>query len=217
MLNGRDADKLARAAANLRGEGIAVEEARFDVTQEAEVTAAIQRLTAEAPIDVLFNNAGITRRKPLDQIPLEAWREVLDTNLTSAFLVARAVAQTMLPRKAGKIINICSLLSDFGLAGRGPYAAAKGGLKTLTKAMCADWGPHNLQVNALAPGYFLTDMTRGIAAEPRFDAWVKGRTPAGRWGEIEELVGAAIFLSSNASSFVNGQTLYIDGGMTAVL
>lgn len=217
VLNGRDADKLQRAADSLRALGHPVEISRFDVTKEDEVTAAIATLTATGPLDILINNAGIGRRMPLEQLPLAVWNEVLATNLTSAFLVAQAVARTMIPRKNGKIINICSLMSEFTLPGRGPYAAAKGGLKMLTKSMCADWAHYNLQVNGIAPGYFSTDMTRVLANDPQFDAWVKRRTPAGRWGETSELLGAAIFLSSEASAFVNGQVITVDGGMTAVL
>jgi len=148
---------------------------------------------------------------------LSTWNEVLLTNLTSAMLVSREASKRMIPKRAGKIINICSLMSDLGRTTTGPYTAAKGGLKMLTKAMCADWGQYNIQINAIGPGYFITEMTQVLADNPEFDAWVKSRTPARRWGRPEELVGSAVFLSSEASDFVNGQILYIDGGMISVL
>lgn len=217
ILNGRNPERLRSAADLLRKEGYAVEEARFDVTNEDEIQAAIAELSANAPIDVLINNAGIQRRVRLDEISLETWSEVIQTNLTSAMLVAREVVKGMIARKSGKIINICSVMSDFARTTTGPYTAAKGGLKMLTKVMCADWAQFNIQINAIGPGYFITEMTQVLADNPEFDAWVKQRTPAKRWGIPAELVGAAVFLSSDASSFVNGQILYIDGGMTAAL
>jgi gluconate 5-dehydrogenase len=217
ILNGRNPERLRSAADLLRKEGYAVEEARFDVTNEGEIQAAIAELSANAPIDVLINNAGIQRRVRLDEISLETWSEVIQTNLTSAMLVAREVVKGMIARKSGKIINICSVMSDFARTTTGPYTAAKGGLKMLTKVMCADWAQFNIQINAIGPGYFITEMTQVLADSPEFDAWVKQRTPAKRWGLPAELVGAAVFLSSDASSFVNGQILYIDGGMTAAL
>jgi len=148
---------------------------------------------------------------------LETWNEVLKTNLTSAMLVSREVAKRMIEKRAGKIINVCSLMSDVGRITTGPYTSAKGGLKMLTKAMCADWAQYNIQINAIGPGYFITEMTQVLADRPDFDAWVKARTPAQRWGRPEELVGAAVFLSSAASNFVNGQMIYVDGGMISVL
>jgi gluconate 5-dehydrogenase len=217
VLNGRDEAKLHAAADGLRAEGLTVEEARFDVTDEAAVVAAIDGLEAEGPIDVLINNAGIQRRYRLDAIPTEAWDEVLRTNLTSAMLVSRQASRGMIARGRGKIVNIGSVMSDLARTTTGAYAAAKGGLKMLTKAMCADWAPLGLQVNAIGPGYFATDMTRALMENLDFNAWVVARTPARRWGRPEELVGAAAFLSSSASDFVNGQILYVDGGMTAVI
>lgn len=217
ILNGRDEAKLSAAAEGLRSAGLDVAAARFDVTAEADVIAAVDRLEAEAPIDVLINNAGIQRRVRLDEISLETWDEVLRTNLTSAMLVGRQVARGMIARKRGKIVNICSVMSDLGRTTTGAYTAAKGGLKMLTKAMCADWGPLGLQVNAIGPGYFETDMTRPLIENPEFNAWVVNRTPARRWGDPADLVGAAAFFSSAASDFVNGQILYVDGGLTAVV
>jgi len=217
ILNGRDEAKLAAAVDGLRAAGLNVAAARFDVTAEADVIAAVDRLEGEAPIDVLVNNAGIQRRVRLDEIALEVWEEVLRTNLTSAMLMGRQVARGMIARKRGKIVNICSLMSDLGRTTTGAYTAAKGGLKMLTRAMCADWGPFGLQINAIGPGYFTTEMTRPLIENPEFNAWVVNRTPARRWGDPTDLVGAAAFFSSSASDFVNGQILYVDGGMTAVL
>jgi gluconate 5-dehydrogenase len=217
ILNGRNPEKLRSAADRLRKEGSTVEEARFDITNEDEVRDSVAELCSENPIDVLINNAGIQRRVRLDEVSLETWSEVIQTNLTSAMLVSREVIKGMIGRRSGKIINICSVMSDFARTTTGPYTAAKGGLKMLTKVMCADWAQFDIQINAIGPGYFITEMTQVLADNPEFDAWVKQRTPAKRWGVPAELVGAAVFLSSEASSFVNGQILYVDGGMTAVL
>ena len=148
---------------------------------------------------------------------LPVWNEVIQANLTSAMIVSREVARNMIGRQKGKIINVCSLMSDYARTTTGPYTAAKGGLKMLTKVMCADWAQFNIQINAIGPGYFITEMTQVLADNPEFDAWVKQRTPARRWGLPSELAGVAVFLSSDASSFVNGQILYVDGGMSAVL
>jgi gluconate 5-dehydrogenase len=215
ILNGRNAEKLGAAAQKLQG--FSVETSRFDVTKESEVKSALEAITAKVPLDGLINNAGIQRRVSLENAELATWQEVLETNLSSAFLVSREVAKHMIERKQGKIINICSLMSDMGRTSTGPYTAAKGGLKMLTKAMCVDWAQHNIQINAIGPGYFITEMTQVLADNPEFDAWVKGRTPAKRWGNPEELVGAAVFLCSSASNFVNGQILYVDGGMISSL
>ncbi|MBV8353321.1 MAG: SDR family oxidoreductase [Verrucomicrobia bacterium] len=217
ILNGRSAAKLHAAAELLREQGLSAEEARFDITDEAEVADAIARLDPLGGVDVLMNNAGIQRRISLEHVDLETWNEVLLTNLTSAMLVSREIAKRMIQKRAGKIINVCSLMSDLGRITTGPYTAAKGGLKMLTKAMCADWAQYNIQINAIGPGYFITEMTQVLADNPEFDAWVKSRTPARRWGKPEELVGSAVFLSSAASDFVNGQIIYIDGGMISVL
>jgi gluconate 5-dehydrogenase len=218
VLNARDGQKLQDAVATLSGEGIDVLAAAFDVTQGAQVNSAIAELASRCPpVDILVNNAGIQRRAPLETMDEASFREVIDGNLTSAFLVARAVVQGMIERKRGKIINICSLMSDLGRATTGNYAAAKGGLRMLTRAMATEWARHNIQANAIGPGYFITAMTGALAADATFDAWIKQRTPAGRWGDPEELVGVAVFLASEASSFVNGQLLYVDGGLTAAI
>jgi gluconate 5-dehydrogenase len=203
-LNGRDAAKLAAAAAALRSAGHAsIDVSAFDATDEAAVQAAA---TAIGAVDILVNNTGINRRGPLEHTPLADWNAVLQTNLTSAFLVARAFAPGMITRGSGKIINICSLMSDLARPTTGPYAAAKGGLKMLTRAMCG-----------IAPGYILTPLTAPLAADPKFDTWIKGRTPAGRWGGVADLAGACVFLASPAADFINGQILTVDGGLSAVI
>jgi gluconate 5-dehydrogenase len=217
ILNGRDQLKLERAAESLQAQGFQVETSRFDVTIESEIEQAILELETRGSLDVLINNAGIQRRVSLENLSLETWNQVLTTNLTSAMLVSRTVARGMIAQKSGKIINICSLMSDVARTTTGAYTAAKGGLKMLTKAMCADWAQHNLQINAIGPGYFATEMTKPLVENQEFNAWVVGRTPAKRWGQPEELIGAAVFLSSQASNFVNGQILYVDGGMISVL
>ncbi len=213
-INGRDATALATVAEPLRAAGYAITLSTFDVTNETAVTAAIRDL---GPIDILVNNTGIQRRGPLETMPLADWEAVLKTNLTAAFLFARAVAPGMIERRAGKIINICSVMSDLARPTTGNYAAAKGGLKMLTRAMCAEWARHNVQTNGLAPGYILTALTAPLAADSKFDAWIKARTPANRWGRVEDLTGACVFLASAAADFVNGQIRTVDGGLTAVV
>jgi gluconate 5-dehydrogenase len=214
VLHGRDAETLERAAA---AAGAAAHVA-FDVTDGEAVAAGVAAAQAAVgPLDVLVNNAGLQHRAPLEAFPEEAWRRLLDANLTSAFLVGREVARGMLERGRGKIVNVCSIQSALARPGIAPYAASKGGLKMLTQGMCADWGPSGIQVNGLAPGYFATEMTRALVEDPDFDAWVRRRTPAARWGRPDELVGALLFLASPASDFVNGQILFVDGGMSAVV
>ncbi len=207
-VNGRTA--AACDAACLVG-GLA---APFDVTDEAAVAAGVARL---GHVDVLVNNVGITLRKPLEEFSLEEWRRILDVNLTSAFLVSRAVAPAMIERGRGKIVNVCSLMSEVARETTGPYAATKGALKLLTQSMCADWARHGIQANGIGPGYLRTDLNQALQADPAFNSWLRQRVPAGRWGEPSELGGAAIFLASAASDFVNGQILYVDGGLLAVI
>lgn len=218
VLNGRDQAKLAAAERTLRDEGFKVTTAAFDVTDGAACAAAVERTEKEfGPLAVLVNNAGIQRRAPLAEMTEEQWRAVLDTNLTSAFLVARAVAPGMIARGAGKIINICSVMSEVSRPTIANYAAAKGGLKMLTRAMAVEWAKHGVQTNAIAPGYFVTELNKPLVENPEFNRWICGRTPAGRWGQPHELAGAAVFLASRASDFVNGQILTVDGGMLAAL
>jgi gluconate 5-dehydrogenase len=218
VLNGRDAAKLAAAKAVLEGEGHRVELAGFDVTDGAATRAAIDRIEREiAPIDILINNAGIQSRAPLQDFAEETWSELMRTNLDSVFLVGQAVARHMIARGRGKIVNICSVQSALARPNIAPYAASKGALVMLTKGMCTDWAPFGLQINGLAPGYFETELTRALVDDETFSTWLKGRTPARRWGKVEELNGAAVFLASSASDFVNGHILYVDGGITSCL
>jgi gluconate 5-dehydrogenase len=218
ILNGRNAERLNAAVAALSSEGLKVSGALFDVADPAQVRERIPALEREVgPIHILVNNAGIQRRAPLESVDEAVWQEVLNTNLTAVFLVSKAVVQGMIARKAGKIINICSLMSEMARPTVGPYMAAKGGVKTLTKSMAVEWGKHNIQVNGLGPGYFVTPMNKPLVENPQFDAWIKGRTPTGRWGLPEELIGTAVFLASKASDFVTGQIVYVDGGILAAL
>lgn len=219
LIHGRDAGRAADVAAALRaGHGADVSACAFDVTSPEQVERGIRRAEAAAgDIDILVNNAGIQRRGPFADFPVPEWDEVLAANLTSAFLVSRQVARGMISRGRGKIVNIGSVQSQLGRPGITPYAAAKGGLLMLTRGMCADLAPHGIQVNAIAPGYFKTDLTRALVADAEFDAWVRRRTPAGRWGDVADLVGTLRYLVSGAADFVNGQIIYVDGGMTAVV
>jgi gluconate 5-dehydrogenase len=218
VLNGRDPGRLDAALAALRAEGHDVEATSFDVTDGTAVETGVVTIEDRiGPISILLNNAGIQRRVPLVDLDLATWDEVMRANTTSVFLVGQAVARRMIPRRAGKIVNVASLMSEVARPSVGAYTAAKGAVRTLTRAMCVEWAPHGIQVNAIGPGYFRTEMNRALVADQAFDGWIRGRTPAGRWGEPEELVGAAVFLSSAASSFVNGQVLYVDGGVLAAL
>lgn len=214
----RAAAQIAAAAADGHGGAPRVEPVAFDVTDAEGVQVGVAAVEeALGPIEILVNNAGMQHRAPLLEFPEDAWHRILDTNLSSAFLVSRAVARGMVERRRGKIINVCSLQAELARPGIAPYAASKGGLKMLTRGMCADWGPSGLQVNAIAPGYFETELTRPLLEDREFDAWVRRRTPAARWGRPDELIGALLFLASPASDFVNGQILYVDGGMSAVV
>jgi gluconate 5-dehydrogenase len=219
VLNGRNRESLEQARKTLGAEtGATVHLAGFDVTEPEAVTAGIAAVEASVgPIEILFNNAGMQHRTPLQDFPLEAWRRINATNLDSVFLVGQAVARHMIPRGHGKIINVCSVQSELGRPGIAPYAATKGAVKMLTKGMAIDWGKHGLQVNGLGPGYFRTELNQALVDDPAFTSWLANRTPAGRWGEVGELGGAAIFLASDASSFINGHILYVDGGITASL
>ncbi|MFW5832843.1 MAG: SDR family oxidoreductase, partial [Pseudomonadota bacterium] len=190
----------------------------FDVTDEAAVEAAFAELDAAGvAVDILVNNAGIQHRRPMTEMAFADWQRVIDTNLSSAFLVGRTAARRMLPRGRGKIVNIGSLTSQVARATIAPYTAAKGGIKLLTQAMAAEWAAAGIQANAIGPGFMITDMNEALVNDRAFDEWVRRRTPAGRWGKPEELVGAAIFLASSASDYVNGQILYVDGGFLAVM
>ena len=218
ILNGVNSSRLNEGVTVLQDKGFSVKSSAFDVTDEAAVVAAFESFDADGiEVDIVVNNAGIQYRKPIVELDSANWQRVIDTNLTSAFLVSREAAKRMLPRKRGKVINIGSLMSGLGRATVAPYTAAKGGIKTLTQAMAAEWAEHGIQANAIGPGYMLTEMNQALIDNAEFDSWVKGRTPSRRWGKPEELVGAAVFLSSDASNYVNGQIIYVDGGMSAVI
>ncbi len=218
VLNARNADALAQARQLLMAQGFDAHAAAFDVTDADAVEAGVARVEADiGAIDILVNNAGMQHRGPFAEFPTDAWHKITTTNIDSVFFVGRAVAQRMIPRKAGKIINVCSVQSELGRPGIAPYAATKGAVKMLTKGMAIDLGKHGIQVNGLGPGYFKTELTQSLVADEAFSAWLSNRTPAGRWGEVQELGGAAIFLASAASSFVSGHILYVDGGITSSL
>ena len=214
----RDSHKLSVATSELRGLAPAVLEVPFDITQAAPISSFVQVVIKNlGPIDILVNNAGMQHRAPLTEFTDADWYRLVDANLSSAFLVGREVARRMVPRGHGKIINICSVQSEAARAGIAAYSATKGALKMLTKGMCADLAGHGIQVNATGPGYFATELTQALAADEQFSAWVRRRTPAGRWGEVKDLVGPLLFLASPAADFVNGHILYVDGGMLSVL
>ena len=220
VLNGRSQERLVDAAQRIGDAALSPQDGLglFDVTDPDAAIAAIARIEREAgPIDILINNAGIQRRGALEDFPVETWREVMRTNLDSVFFVGQAVAKHMIARGRGKIVNIASLQSEAARPTIAPYTASKGAVKMLTRGMCADWAKHGLQINAIGPGYFETELNRPLREDPVFDAWLCKRTPAGRWGRVEELCGAAVFLSSAASDFVNGQVIYVDGGVLSVL
>jgi gluconate 5-dehydrogenase len=219
VLNGRDATALERTRSELSDEtGSTVHAVPFDVTSGKEVANGVNRVhEVVGPLDILVNNAGVQHRQPITEFSEADWHRVLDTNLTAPFLVGRAVAREMVPRGSGKIINICSVQSEVVRPGIAPYSAAKGGLKLLTKGMCADLAPSGINVNGIGPGYMETEMTAPLRADETFDRWVRSRTPAGRWGKPEDLIGALIFLASPASDYVNGQVIYVEGGMLSVL
>ena len=218
IVNGTQADRTQSAQKELQTQGYDVEALAFDVTNEQAVTQAFTDLDARhIAVDILVNNAGIQLRKPMVELTTPEWNKVIDTNLTSCFVIGREAAKRMIVRGHGKVINIASLTSELARATVAPYTVAKGGIKMLTKAMAAEWAVHGLQANAIGPGYMITEMNQALIDNPTFDAWVKGRTPAKRWGKPEELVGAAIFLASEASNYVNGQVIYVDGGMISVL
>jgi gluconate 5-dehydrogenase len=218
VLNGRDAPRLAAAARQLADEGLAVEARAFDVCDPAAVDAAVAEIEATlGAIDILVNNAGIQRRGAFHEFARADWQDILRTNIDGPFIVGQAVARCMVTRRRGSIINICSVQSELGRPGIAPYAASKGALKMLTKGMAIDLGPHGIRVNGLGPGYFKTELTEKLVADATFTGWLVGRTPSRRWGEVHELAPAAVFLASDAASFVNGHVLYVDGGVTATL
>ncbi|UJW83350.1 SDR family oxidoreductase [Hydrogenophaga sp. SL48] len=219
IINSRQAAVVDEAVKKLQALGLDAVGAAFDVADEASVEAAFAGFDEQGlAVDILINNAGIQHRQPMVELSLADWQRVMDTNLTAAFLVGRAAARRMIARgQGGKIINIGSLTSEAARATVAPYTVAKGGIKLLSKAMAAEWAQFNIQANSIGPGYILTDMNEALVNNPSFDAWVKSSNPAQRWGQPEELVGTAVFLSSAASNYVNGQIIYVDGGWLSVL
>lgn len=218
IINGTTEAGVGNAVSTLRDKGRAADGFVFDVTDEAAIVVAFARFdAADIAIDILVNNAGIQLRKPMIELATAEWQKVLDVNLTSAFVIGREAAKRMIPRGRGKVINIGSLTSTLARATVAPYTVSKGGIKMLTQAMAAEWAAHGIQANAIGPGYMITDMNQALIDNPSFDAWVKARTPSKRWGRPEELIGAAVFLASPASDYVNGQIIFVDGGMTAIL
>ena len=218
VLNARQVDRLEQAAVQLRGEGHAVHSRAFDTTDRAAVDAAVTSIESQiGPIEILINNAGITRRAPFHELSAADWQAVPRTNVDGPFAVGQAVAQRMVQRGRGRIINICSVMSEVGRPGTSAYTASKGALKMLTKAMAVDLAPYGITVNAIAPGYFKTELTAPLVADDKFNSWVIGRTPQRRWGEVTELAPVAVFLASDAASYINGHLLMVDGAMTATL
>jgi gluconate 5-dehydrogenase len=219
ILSGRSQQTLESLRTQLsRHVRAAVHTVAMDVTEPDSVHRAMESIERDiGPLDIVVNNVGVQHRAPFTEFALEDWNRLIATNLTSAFLVGQAAAQQMAPRGRGKIINICSVQSEASRPGIAPYAATKGGLKMLTRGMCADLAGSGIQVNAIGPGYITTELTAPLVADEQFSAWIERRTPAGRWGEVEDLVGALVFFASPASDFVNGQILYVDGGMLSVL
>ena len=218
VLNGRDPHKLRGTVEEFRNGGYDAYGYAFDITSREEVDPAIEGIEREVgPIEILVNNAGIQRRAPLHEVTDETWDEVIATNLTGAFVVSRKVGRGMIERQRGKIIFTCSLMSELGRTTTGPYTAAKGGVRMLIRAMCVDWARYNIQINGIGPGYFITEMTKPLADNPEFNSWLMGRTPARRWGNPEELIGALLLLASDAGNFINGQIIYVDGGILAAL
>ncbi|QHC71499.1 SDR family oxidoreductase [Rathayibacter sp. VKM Ac-2801] len=224
VLNGLDPERLEAARAELSerfpgSDGRPRIHARaFDVTDDAAAEAGVAWIEeAVGPLRILVNNAGVQHRVPLLELEVADWERVLRTNLTSAFVVGRAAAKRMIPRGAGKIVNVASVQADLARPTIAPYTASKGGIRNLTRAMTAEWAQHGIQVNAIAPGYIHTEMTQKLVDDEEFNAWILGRTPAARWGRVEDLIGPAVWLASDGSDYVNGQVVFIDGGMTVVV
>lgn len=214
IINATTGDGAEQGAAKLRELGYLARAKAFDVTQSAQVQQAVEEIESQwGAIDILVNNAGIQRRRPFLEFPEQDWNDVIAVNQTAVFLVSQTVAKRMVQRQRGKIINIGSMQSELGRDTITPYAASKGAVTMLTRGMCVELARHNIQVNAIAPGYFVTEMTQTLADDPAFTGWLTKRTPAARWGKPEELIGAAVFLASGASDFVNGHLLFVDGGM----
>jgi gluconate 5-dehydrogenase len=218
ILNSRDPESLGNAAASLADSGARARAVAFDVTSSESIREAVAYIEDEiGSIDILVNNAGMQFRSPLEDFPEDKFEQVMNTNLTSVFLVGKEVAKRMIPRGSGRIINICSLMSNLARTSIAPYGASKAAVANLTRGMAVEWARHGINVNGIAPGYFRTELNEALVANPEFNSWIEARTPMGRWGEVAELGGAAVFLASNASSFVNGHILYVDGAFTATV
>ncbi|HEY0210598.1 gluconate 5-dehydrogenase [Acerihabitans sp.] len=218
IVNDITVERAEKAAQQLRDKGYIAYSAAFDVTQSQAVNSAIAQIESDiGPIDILINNAGIQRRHPFTEFPEKDWNDIIAVNQTAVFLVSQAVARNMITRNQGKIINICSMQSELGRDTITPYAASKGAVKMLTKGMCVELARYNIQVNGIAPGYFDTEMTKALVDNQEFTAWLTKRTPAARWGDPQELIGAAVFLAAKASDFVNGHLIFVDGGMLAAV
>lgn len=218
ILNGRNEERLNRAVSTLSSEGLKVFGYSFDVSNSNQIDQKISAIEREeGPIDILVNNAGIQRRGPLEAFEESVWQEVIQTNLTAVFLMSKRVVKGMIDRRSGKIINICSLMSEISRPTITPYTASKGGVKMLTKAMAVEWAKYNIQVNGIGPGFIVTEMNRPLLDDQAFDTMVKSRTPAGRWGQPSDLAGAAVFLASRASDYVTGQIIYVEGGLLSAL
>ena len=218
VINGRNSQKVSVAVQTLKSEGLNVSASVFDVTDAQSVSTAVNDIETQlGAIDILVNNAGMQIRGPLHEYKDDDWQTLMRTNLDSVYYVGKTVAQKMIPRGRGKIINICSVQSELGRPGIAPYTASKGAVKMFTKGMAIDWGPFGIQVNGIGPGYFKTELNQKLVDDPQFSSWLVGRTPSRRWGDVEDLGGAAVFLASDASKFVNVHILYVDGGVTATL
>ncbi len=216
ILNGRNEKKLEEAMNSLQQQGFEVSRLVFDVTDSIAVKKAVSGYEAETgPVDILINNAGINIRGSFKDFNEQNWNQILDINIRGAMVVSQIAGSYMISRNKGKIINICSMQSELGRDSIVPYTVSKGGIKMLTKALCTEWAKYNIQVNGIGPGYFETELTKPLKNNPEFDKWLCNRTPARRWGQPKELIGAAVYLSSEASNYVNGHILYVDGGILA--
>lgn len=218
VLNGRDQEALGHAAETLAKGGVRVRALAFDVTSAESIADGIGYCESElGGLDILVNNAGVQFRAPLEDYPLDKFELMMATHVTATFAVSQAAAKGMIARGRGKIINICSVLTNHARETVAPYGAAKAAIANLTRGMATDWARHGLNINAIAPGFFKTELNAALIADPDFNAWIEKRTPMRRWGEVPELGGAAIFLASDAASFVNGHILYVDGAFTATV
>ena len=218
LINGRNSDTVQKAVNELNSQSIAAVALVADVTQKDDITAQIDHYEATTgPIDILINNAGMQHRQSLERFDVEIFDQMIAVNLKAAFYTSKALSAYMIARQHGRIINIASVTSLLARPGIAPYTATKGAIANLTKGMTADWAGYGLNCNAIAPGYFKTELNAALVADEQFTVWLEERTPAGRWGEVSELVGTAVYLASPASSFVNGQIIYVDGGLTATV